>query len=191
MKTQIQSYLLLSVAILLVNAQTSSKLSYENILSDLFASGDVEGRTFHPLIEELQVETLDSEAKSLSFVARESVCSVAQKQQGMPCPLKQNGEVLSCNLVLSHADQENGNIDTSKLSCQSMGKEDALKQKIRMRRSKSGKGSGGSKGSGSKGSKGSKGSGSKGSGSKGGSRPGGGSSIAGGGSKGKGGTQTA
>ncbi|XP_067109864.1 uncharacterized protein [Osmerus mordax] len=173
MKTQIQSYFLLSVAILLVKAQTPSELSYEDVLSGLFASGDADRRTFRPLLEELQEDTLNSAEKRLSFVAMETVCDGAQ--QGMPCPLKQNGQVLSCNLVVSHAVQDASNIDTSKMSCQPMEKEEALKQKIRMRRSKSGKGSS------SKGSKGSKG----------GSRPGGGSSIAGGGNKGNGGTQTA
>ena len=133
MKTQIQSYLLLSVAILLVKAQTPPELSYEDVLSGLFASGDAEGRTFRPLLEELQEDTvstmteenwhtqkrmqllqknllmiiqtiiiiiqsffvvfsqLNSAEKRLSFVARETVCGGAQEQQGMPCPLKQNG----------------------------------------------------------------------------------------------------
>ena len=60
MKPQIQSYLLLLVAILLVKAQTPSELSYEDVLSGLFARGDADGRTFRPLIEELQEDTVST-----------------------------------------------------------------------------------------------------------------------------------
>ena len=53
MKTQMKSFLLLALAALLVKAQTSSELNYEDTIEEMFMD-DTEGHTFRPLQKDLQ-----------------------------------------------------------------------------------------------------------------------------------------
>ncbi|XP_013995968.2 cathelicidin antimicrobial peptide isoform X2 [Salmo salar] len=196
MKALVRSLLLLAVASLLVRGQTQTETRYEDIITA--ASNQllpVEEQAFHPLLNQLEVETLNTEdvdqsevTVRLSFPLQETLCSKAQGQQGQPCPLKKNGKQMMCSMEVRHPILETGNTlntDRSDISCEYMEAEDAMPQKIRTRR---GKPSGGSRGS-KMGSKDSKGGwrGRPGSGS----RPGFGSSIAGASGRDQGGTRNA
>eukprot|EP00063_Salmo_salar_P021132 XP_013995967.1 PREDICTED: cathelicidin antimicrobial peptide isoform X1 [Salmo salar] len=199
MKALVRSLLLLAVASLLVRGQTQTETRYEDIITA--ASNQllpVEEQAFHPLLNQLEVETLNTEdvdqsevTVRLSFPLQETLCSKAQGQQGQPCPLKKNGKRMMCSMEVRHPILETGNTlntDRSDISCEYMEAEDAmpvLSTKIRTRR---GKPSGGSRGS-KMGSKDSKGGwrGRPGSGS----RPGFGSSIAGASGRDQGGTRNA
>ncbi|NP_001117045.1 cathelicidin antimicrobial peptide precursor [Salmo salar] len=200
MKALVRSLLLLAVASLLVRGQTQTETRYEDIITA--ASNQllpVEEQAFHPLLNQLEVETLNTEdvdqsevTVRLSFPLQETLCSKAQGQQGQPCPLKKNGKRMMCSMEVRHPILETGNTlntDRSDISCEYMEAEDAMPvlstQKIRTRR---GKPSGGSRGS-KMGSKDSKGGwrGRPGSGS----RPGFGSSIAGASGRDQGGTRNA
>uniref|UniRef100_A0A4W5RXU6 Uncharacterized protein n=1 Tax=Hucho hucho TaxID=62062 RepID=A0A4W5RXU6_9TELE len=185
MKALARSLLLLAVTGLLVRGQTQTETRYEDIITAASTQLlPVEEQAFRPLLNQLEVETLNTEdvdqsevSVRLSFPLQETLCS---KAQGQPCPLKKNGKRMMCSMEVRHPILETGNTlntDWSDISCEYMEAEDAMPvlstQKIRTRRSKARGGSRGSK-MGRKGSKG---------GSRGrpgsGSRPGGGSSIAG------------
>ncbi|XP_055723718.1 uncharacterized protein LOC129814567 isoform X1 [Salvelinus fontinalis] len=100
MKALVRSLLLLTVASLLVRGQTQTETRYEDIITA--ASNQllpVEEQAFHPLLNQLEVETLNTEdvdqsevSVRLSFPLQETLCSKAQGQQGQPCPLKKNGQ---------------------------------------------------------------------------------------------------
>nr|AIL25612.1 cathelicidin 1 [Gadus morhua] len=163
-------------------------------------------KNFRPLLDQLRVETVYPEGVDLStmsvrkmtFPAQELDCSqVNTSMPGQQCPLKENGKMMNCNFTLSYTNQD-ADIQGFQFNCDAAIKEATL---TRVRRSRSGRGSGkggrgGSRGSsgsrsssGSRGSKGSSGSrGSK--GSRGG-RSGRGSTIAGNGNRNNGGTRTA
>merc|ERR1712131_301556 len=149
MKTLKSFILLLALTGLLVKAQTSTDISYEDIIEGLFNKTDAEGRTFCPLLEHLHIDTVDTTnailnpddvdgsavmTKHLSFLAEETTCNETQEHQEDPCPPKEEGELLSCNLVVSHPVEDISNIITSEMSCEKMEPEDALKPKIRQRR---------------------------------------------------------
>merc|ERR1712131_299765 len=149
MKTLKSFILLLALTGLLVKAQTSTEISYEDIIEGLFNKTDAEGRTFCPLLEHLHIDTVDTTnailnpddvdgsavmTKHLSFLAEETTCNETQEHQEDPCPPKEEGELLSCNLVVSHPVEDISNIITSEMSCEKMEPEDALKPKIRQRR---------------------------------------------------------
>nr|CAQ60112.1 cathelicidin 2 [Thymallus thymallus] len=185
MKVQVRSLLLLAVAGLLVRGQTQTVTRYEDIITA--ASTQLlpgEEQAFRPLLNQLEVENLNTEdvdqsevSVRLSFPLQETLCSKTQEQQGKPCPLKKNGKLIMCSMEVRHPILEASNTlntDLSDISCEYMEAEDAMQQKFRTRRSKS------SSNGGRKGSKG---------GSKG--RPGSGSSIAGASGVNHGGTRTA
>uniref|UniRef100_A0A673XXU6 Cathelicidin-derived antimicrobial peptide 1 n=1 Tax=Salmo trutta TaxID=8032 RepID=A0A673XXU6_SALTR len=201
MKALVRSLLLLAVASLLVRGQTRTETRYEDIITA--ASNQllpVEEQAFHPFLNQLEVETLNTEdvdqsevTVRLSFPLQETLCSKAQGQQGQPCPLKKNGKRMMCSMEVRHPILETGNtLNTTIIKIQTENiytRKDAMPvlstQKIRTRR---GKPSGGSRGS-KMGSKDSKGGwrGRPGSGS----RPGFGSSIAGASGRDQGGTRNA
>merc|ERR1712131_110676 len=147
MKTLKSFILLLALTGLLVKAQTSSEISYEDTIEGLFNKTDAEGRTFRPLLNELHVNTVgrtnfnpedeDGSAmttKQLSFLAEETMCNETLEQPEKQCPPRHEGQLLSCNLVVTHPVEDISNIITSEMSCEKMEPEDALKPKIRQRR---------------------------------------------------------
>ncbi|NP_001117935.1 cathelicidin antimicrobial peptide precursor [Oncorhynchus mykiss] len=150
MKALVRSLLLLAVANLLVRGQTQTETRYEDIITA--ASNQLlpmEEQAFHPLLNQLEVETLNTEdvdqsevSVRLSFPLQETLCSKAQGQRGQPCPLKKNGKRMMCSMEVRHPILEIGNTlntDRSDISCEYM---EAEVQKIRTRR---GKDSGGPK----------------------------------------------
>merc|ERR1712131_224144 len=147
MKTLKSFILLLALTGLLVKAQTSSEISYEDTIEGLFNKTDAEGRTFRPLLNELHVNTVgrtnfnpedeDGSAmttKQLSFLAEETMCNETLEQPEKQCPPRHERQLLSCNLVVTHPVEDISNIITSEMSCEKMEPEDALKPKIRQRR---------------------------------------------------------
>nr|XP_046178290.1 uncharacterized protein LOC124010029 isoform X2 [Oncorhynchus gorbuscha] len=153
MKALVRSLLLLAVANLLVRGQTQTETRYEDIITA--ASNQllpVEEQAFHPLLNQLEVETLNTEdvdqsevSVRLSFPLQETLCSKAQGQRGQPCPLKKNGKRMMCSMEVRHSILEIGNTlntDRSDISCEYMEAE----VKIRTRRGKDRGGSRGSKG---------------------------------------------
>uniref|UniRef100_A0AAZ3REE6 Cathelicidin n=1 Tax=Oncorhynchus tshawytscha TaxID=74940 RepID=A0AAZ3REE6_ONCTS len=152
MKALVRSLLLLAVANLLVRGQTQTETRYEDIITA--ASNQllpVKEQAFHPLLNQLEVETLNTEdvdqsevSVRLSFPLQETLCSKAQGQRGQPCLLKKNGKRMMCSMEVRHPILETGNTlntDRSDISCEYV---EAEVQKIRTRR---GKDSGGSRGS--------------------------------------------
>uniref|UniRef100_A0A8C8GH16 Uncharacterized protein n=1 Tax=Oncorhynchus tshawytscha TaxID=74940 RepID=A0A8C8GH16_ONCTS len=153
MKALVRSLLLLAVANLLVRGQTQTETRYEDIITA--ASNQllpVKEQAFHPLLNQLEVETLNTEdvdqsevSVRLSFPLQETLCSKAQGQRGQPCPLKKNGKRMMCSMEVRHPILETGNTlntDRSDISCEYM---EAEVQKIRTRRGKDNGGSRSSK----------------------------------------------
>uniref|UniRef100_A0AAZ3RNY0 Uncharacterized protein n=1 Tax=Oncorhynchus tshawytscha TaxID=74940 RepID=A0AAZ3RNY0_ONCTS len=142
MKALVRSLLLLAVANLLVRGQTQTETRYEDIITA--ASNQllpVKEQAFHPLLNQLEVETLNTEDLPL----QETLCSKAQGQRGQPCPLKKNGKRMMCSMEVRHPILETGNTlntDRSDISCEYM---EAEVQKIRTRRGKDNGGSRSSK----------------------------------------------
>uniref|UniRef100_A0AAZ3NRI2 Uncharacterized protein n=1 Tax=Oncorhynchus tshawytscha TaxID=74940 RepID=A0AAZ3NRI2_ONCTS len=117
MKALVRSLLLLAVANLLVRGQTQTETRYEDIITA--ASNQllpVKEQAFHPLLNQLEVETLNTEdvdqsevSVRLSFPLQETLCSKAQGQRGQPCPLKKNGKRMMCSMEVRHPILETGN----------------------------------------------------------------------------------
>uniref|UniRef100_A0AAZ3P541 Cathelicidin 2 n=1 Tax=Oncorhynchus tshawytscha TaxID=74940 RepID=A0AAZ3P541_ONCTS len=132
-----KSLLLLAVANLLVRGQTQTETRYEDIITA--ASNQllpVKEQAFHPLLNQLEVETLNTEdvdqsevSVRLSFPLQETLCS----KKRMMCSMEVRHPILETGNTL--------NTDRSDISCEYM---EAEVQKIRTRR---GKDSGGSRGS--------------------------------------------
>ncbi|XP_055740204.1 uncharacterized protein LOC129824542 [Salvelinus fontinalis] len=147
MKVQVRSLTLLAVAVLLVRSQNQTETRYEDIISvalpQLLPGKE---QAFRPILNQLQVETLNTEdvdqsevSVRLSFPMQETFCSKSQGQPGKPCPLKKNGKLMMCSMKVRHPILEasnNLNTDLSKCFCEYMEAEDAMQQKIRTRRSK-------------------------------------------------------
>ncbi|KAG7455298.1 hypothetical protein MATL_G00254960 [Megalops atlanticus] len=183
--------LLFALCSLSASAQSEVDRSYEWLVVDVssrYIQEAGEQHAFRPELSVLQVNTLHRESaegtvmvRKLRFPLQETVCLHTEEREGKPCPIKKNGKSMLCDMAISGPVREGMAPVNTEITCETMAKADQLQQKIRMRRSKSGKGSGGNKGSGGKGS----------GGRGGGSRAGSGSSIAGGGSRGNGNTRTA
>uniref|UniRef100_A0A673XY14 Uncharacterized protein n=1 Tax=Salmo trutta TaxID=8032 RepID=A0A673XY14_SALTR len=197
MKALVRSLLLLAVASLLVRGQTRTETRYEDIITA--ASNQllpVEEQAFHPFLNQLEVETLNTEdvdqsevTVRLSFPLQETLCSKAQGQQGQPCPLKKNGKRMMCSMEVRHPILETGNtLNTTIIKIQTENIYTRIWSKRFCFFLFKSKPSGGSRGS-KMGSKDSKGGwrGRPGSGS----RPGFGSSIAGASGRDQGGTRNA
>nr|ADN34602.1 cathelicidin-derived antimicrobial peptide 1 isoform A [Salmo salar] len=160
MKVQVRSLILLAVAALLVRSQDQTGTRYEDIISVALPQLlPGEEQAFRPILNQLQVETLNTEdvdqsevSVRLTFPMQETFCSKSQGQPGKPCPLKKNGKLMMCSMMVRHPILEasnNLNTDLSKTNCEYMEAEDAM-QKIRTRRSqarKCSRGNGGKIGS--------------------------------------------
>ncbi|XP_023866042.1 keratin, type II cytoskeletal 2 epidermal [Salvelinus sp. IW2-2015] len=144
MKVQVRSLTLLAVAVLLVRSQNQTETRYEDIISVALPQLlPREEQAFRPILNQLQVETLNTEdvdqsevSVRLSFPMQETFCSKSQGQPGKPCPLKKNGKLMMCSMKVRHPILEasnNLNTDLSNLFCEYM---EAMQQKIRTRRSK-------------------------------------------------------
>ncbi|KAG5842168.1 hypothetical protein ANANG_G00174780 [Anguilla anguilla] len=189
MKAIVKS-LLVALTALLATAQRGVEFSYEGVIVDAttrYVQQAGEEYAFRPLLRALQVETVSTAefvdkpvvVRKLTFPLHETICERTEEQTGKQCPLKRNGKSFMCNMAISQPVLESSIPQSTGITCEPMTT-NQLQHKIRMRRSKAGKGSGGNKGNkGSGGNKGNKG-----------SRPGGGSSIAGR-DKGDSGTRTA
>ncbi|XP_042164263.1 uncharacterized protein LOC112226455 isoform X2 [Oncorhynchus tshawytscha] len=146
MKVQVRSLILLAVAVLQVRSQNQTETRYEDIISVALPQLlPGEEQAFRPILNQLQVETLNTEdvdqsevSVRLTFPMQETFCSKSQGQPGKPCPLKKTGELMMCSMKVRHPILEasnNLNTDLSTFVCEYMDAEDAL-QKIRTRRSK-------------------------------------------------------
>ncbi|XP_064848000.1 uncharacterized protein LOC135558197 isoform X2 [Oncorhynchus masou masou] len=146
MKVQVRSLILLAVAVLQVRSQNQTETKYEDIISVALPQLlPGEEQAFRPILNQLQVETLNTEdvdqsevSVRLTFPMQETFCSKSQGQPGKPCPLKKNGKLMMCSMKVRHPILEasnNLNTDLSTFVCESMDAEDAL-QKIQTRRSK-------------------------------------------------------
>ncbi|XP_071377551.1 uncharacterized protein [Centroberyx affinis] len=201
MKDQMRLFFLLAAVTLLVQAQTPAEPNYEDFLLNL----QLPLENFRPLLNQLQVETLQPTdedlsavpVRSLTFPAQETECDSTQ-EHGNLCHLKTNGKLILCNVKVTHPVQDVNDITASEVRCE-MATEEAPLKRVRTRRSKAGRGSGRGNG-GSRGGKGNSRGGSSSRGGKGSSRggkgssrgrSGGGSSIAGRGNRGNSGTRTA
>uniref|UniRef100_A0A4W5N871 Cathelicidin-derived antimicrobial peptide 1 n=1 Tax=Hucho hucho TaxID=62062 RepID=A0A4W5N871_9TELE len=147
MKVQVRSLILLAVAVLLVRSQNQTETRYEDIISVALPQLlPWEEQAFRPILNQLEVETLNTEDKDqsevsvrLTFPMQETFCSRSQGQPGKPCPLKKNGKRMMCSMKVRHPILEasnNLNTDLSKIYCEYVEAEDAMQQKIRTRRSK-------------------------------------------------------
>uniref|UniRef100_A0A8K9UQ72 Cathelicidin 1 n=1 Tax=Oncorhynchus mykiss TaxID=8022 RepID=A0A8K9UQ72_ONCMY len=147
MKVQVRSLILLAVAVLQVRSQNQTETRYEDII--LVALPQLlpgEEQAFRPILNQLQVKTLNTEdvdqsevSVRLTFPIQETFCSKSQGQPGKPCPLKKNGKLMMCSMKVRHPILEasnNLNTDLSTFVCEYMDAEDALQQQIRTRRSK-------------------------------------------------------
>ncbi|KAK6302776.1 hypothetical protein J4Q44_G00271310 [Coregonus suidteri] len=144
---QVRSLLLLALAVLLVRAQNQTEIRYEDIISVALPQLlPGEEKAFSPILNQLEVETLNTEdvdqsevSVRLTFPMQETFCSKAQGQLGKPCPLKTNGKLMTCSMKVRHPILEasnNVNTELSEISCEYMEAEDAVQKKIRTRRSK-------------------------------------------------------
>uniref|UniRef100_A0A667ZCR7 Uncharacterized protein n=1 Tax=Myripristis murdjan TaxID=586833 RepID=A0A667ZCR7_9TELE len=128
MKNQMRPFVLLSLVALLVRAQTPTEPNYEDFLFNLKFPLD----NYRPLLNQVQVETLPPEevdqsalsVRSLTFPAQETECSSTQ-EQGSPCPLKENGELMLCNIKVTYPVQEPRDIRAFEIRCD-MATEEAL-----------------------------------------------------------------
>ncbi|XP_029929921.1 uncharacterized protein LOC115374909 [Myripristis murdjan] len=139
MKNQMRPFVLLALVALLVRAQTPTEPNYEDFLFNLKFPLD----NYRPLLNQVQVETLPPEevdrsalsVRSLTFPAQETECSSTQ-EQGSPCPLKENGELMLCNVKVTYPVQEPSDIRAFEIRCD-MATEEALLGGARTRRSTS------------------------------------------------------
>uniref|UniRef100_A0A668A7H8 Uncharacterized protein n=1 Tax=Myripristis murdjan TaxID=586833 RepID=A0A668A7H8_9TELE len=128
MKNQMRPFVLLALVALLVRAETPAEPNYEDFLFNLKFPLD----NYRPLLNQVQVETLPPEevdqsalsVRSLTFPAQETECNFTQ-EQGSPCPLKENGELMLCNAKVTHPVQEPSDIRAFEIRCD-MATEEAL-----------------------------------------------------------------
>ncbi|XP_029929922.1 uncharacterized protein LOC115374910 [Myripristis murdjan] len=136
MKNQMRPFVLLALVALLVRAQRPAEPNYEDFLFNIKFPLD----NYRPLLNQVQVETFPPEevdqsalsVRSLTFPAQETECSSTQ-EQGSPCPLKENGELMLCNVNVAYPVREPGDIRAFEIRCDMATQEALLKMKNQMR----------------------------------------------------------
>ncbi|XP_071377552.1 uncharacterized protein [Centroberyx affinis] len=121
MKDQMRLFFLLAAVTLLVQAQTPAEPNYEDFLLNL----QLPLENFRPLLNQLQVETLQPTdedlsavpVRSLTFPAQETECDSTQ-EHGNLCHLKTNGKLILCNVKVTHPVQDVNDITASEVRCE-------------------------------------------------------------------------
>uniref|UniRef100_A0AAZ3NN55 Uncharacterized protein n=1 Tax=Oncorhynchus tshawytscha TaxID=74940 RepID=A0AAZ3NN55_ONCTS len=146
MKALVRSLLLLAVANLLVRGQTQTETRYEDIITA--ASNQllpVKEQAFHPLLNQLEVETLNTEDVDQSEVSVRLSFPCRRRSAVRHRGSEANHKRMMCSMEVRHPILETGNTlntDRSDISCEYM---EAEVQKIRTRRGKDNGGSRSSK----------------------------------------------